>query len=317
MPSLNLPLELLDHPKIKRLRRELRNREAEAFLFRIWKLAGQQYPDDGIFIGLSAAEIEDEAGWRGAEGKLVSTLVRVGLMSMVTDNFALPGWRDEQGHLAAFRERARTAAKARWNKGGGNVPGPSSNDASSIPQAMLESGAGNAPTCNAFPALPAIHNQQHQPRSAADVVDDVVEQNVEDKDMARAELEFNGIIGRPLEELASIPGLTPAHVAAIAFEARAAFPDASGAGPIVNRLRGLADALPELIELKTAAALTNVGAVASIAGHAPVARAVFNDGSHAPALGLQTANGLIKFRPDQLAPRDFVMRPVTERRAFG
>lgn len=142
MPYLNLDLDYFDHPKTVRLV-ALCGPEAEVCPIKLWAHAGKFFPEIGLLKGYSAAEVEAFAKWRGAPGALVAGLLKVGFMHETPDGFQMHEWLDHEGHLQAFKERARKASAARWD---------SIKDASSIPQASAKDSAKKSP----IPTMPSV-----------------------------------------------------------------------------------------------------------------------------------------------------------------
>lgn len=115
MPYLNLDLDYHDHPKTKRLV-GLLGRGAEALPIRLWCYCGKYHADDGKLTGYSAQEIESICTWWGRKGEMIDAFIKVGFLTRMEDGFQVHEWSDHQGHLGVFKERASTAAKARWEK---------------------------------------------------------------------------------------------------------------------------------------------------------------------------------------------------------
>lgn len=115
MPYLNLDLDYFSHPKTNRLI-GLLGRGSEAFPLRLWCYCGKYHPGDGRLSDYSVQEIESVLGWCGESGKLVQALLKVGFLHKDTKGYYVHDWLEHEGHLEALKERAKTAAKARWNK---------------------------------------------------------------------------------------------------------------------------------------------------------------------------------------------------------
>lgn len=118
MPSLNFDLDYFDHPKTKRLVRIL-GRGSDSFPMRLWVFAGKYFKDEGRLIGVQVDEIETEIGWWGESGKAVDALIECRWLEKDGDTFVIHGWVERNGHLSAYENRAKVAAKARWDKARG------------------------------------------------------------------------------------------------------------------------------------------------------------------------------------------------------
>lgn len=110
MPSLNLDLNFFDHPKVKRLRAAI-GPEAEIYLLRLWAYAGRFHAATGNLKGYTSAEIEALAEWKGESGKMLQAMLRVGFLE---PGNKIHDWREHEGHLIIFKERAQQAAATRW-----------------------------------------------------------------------------------------------------------------------------------------------------------------------------------------------------------
>ena len=115
MPYLNLDLDYHDHPKTKRLV-GLLGRGAEALPIKLWCYCGKYHADDGKLTGYSAQEIESICAWWGQKGEMIEAFVKVNFLHPTEDGFQVHEWKEHQGHLGVFKERASAAAKARWEK---------------------------------------------------------------------------------------------------------------------------------------------------------------------------------------------------------
>ncbi len=135
MPYLNLDLDYFDHPKTKRLI-GLLGRGAEVLPLRLWAYCGKHHCADGRLAGYSGQEIESLVNWWGKSGEMIDAMKRVSFISKQGDGWEVCSWQEHQGHLAAFKVRARAAADARWK---------AIRDATSIPQAVLKSCLAHTP----------------------------------------------------------------------------------------------------------------------------------------------------------------------------
>lgn len=115
MPYLNLDLDYFSHPKTNRLI-GLLGRGSEAFPLRLWCYCGKYHTGDGRLSDYSVQEIESVLGWCGESGKLVQALLKVGFLHKDTTGYYVHDWLEHEGHLGALKEKAKNAAKARWDK---------------------------------------------------------------------------------------------------------------------------------------------------------------------------------------------------------
>jgi hypothetical protein len=129
VPYLNLDLDYFEHRKTVRLV-GLLGRGAEVLPIKLWRYCGKYHAEDGKLVGYSPEEIEAQVGWWGKPGEAVAAFCdeRVQYLQEITGGFEVVGWLDHQGHLKAFKERARNAANARWGNATGTAP--------SMPQAL-------------------------------------------------------------------------------------------------------------------------------------------------------------------------------------
>lgn len=138
MPYLNLDLDYFTHPKIVRLV-GLLGQEHVAMPIRLWAYVAKHHCEDGMLEGYSKHELESAACWPGESGKFVDAMVKIGLIEEIENGYAIHDWLEHAGHLAAFKKRAKTAAKKRWKK-----------YASSIAKRKIT----NTPTLPTLPTLP-------------------------------------------------------------------------------------------------------------------------------------------------------------------
>lgn len=115
MPYLNLELNYFDHPKTLRLV-GLLGKGSEVLPIKLWCYCGKHHSESGRLAEYSAQEIESILGWWGDPGKLVEAMVKIGFLKMKGEIYEISGWKEHQGHLAAFKKRAKLAARKRWSK---------------------------------------------------------------------------------------------------------------------------------------------------------------------------------------------------------
>lgn len=115
MPYLNLDIDYFTNRKTSRLI-GLLGRGAAELPIRLWAYCGKHHPESGSLTGYSAQEIESVVGWWGGSGKMVEAMVSVGFLEKTETGYQVHDWLEHAGHLAAFKKRARAAAKKRWDK---------------------------------------------------------------------------------------------------------------------------------------------------------------------------------------------------------
>lgn len=115
MPYLNLDLDYFSHPKIVRLTAKI-GVEHVAIPIRLWCYVAKYHCEDGMLKGYSKHELEMSLGWTGKSEHLVDALCEIGLLEKIASGFKIHDWKEHAGHLSAFKKRAKTAAKKRWNR---------------------------------------------------------------------------------------------------------------------------------------------------------------------------------------------------------
>lgn len=116
MPYLNVDLDYFTHRKTVRLVGIL-GRGAEVLPIKLWSYCGKYHAESGKLTSYGPDEIEAAAGWWGEKGRALEALMTVGFLEKDrAGNFQVHDWLEHAGHLAAFKKRAKTAAKKRWSK---------------------------------------------------------------------------------------------------------------------------------------------------------------------------------------------------------
>lgn len=116
MASLNLDLDYFDHPKTVALV-DLLGADADVIPIRLWCYCGRFHTATGcVPRGTAGVMLERRIGWRGPAGECIKALVATGFLEEVDGGFKVHDWLEHSGHLAAYRERAKVAANARWEK---------------------------------------------------------------------------------------------------------------------------------------------------------------------------------------------------------
>ncbi|HOX22769.1 MAG TPA: hypothetical protein PLL10_04835, partial [Elusimicrobiales bacterium] len=191
MPSLNLNLDYFKNPRTLRLRAKL-GPGAELLPLELWCHCARYQPESGRLSGYTLSEVESACGWSGRRGRAAEALLETGFLVLDTDGtFVVPDWLEEQGHIAAYRKRAKEAAQKRWHAVAGRGETQSAPIAETAreqePSAAEQSNASSiaaaiaaAPACGHAPAIPAIPANN----PAFDVVDkSMLSSSVKDKNM--------------------------------------------------------------------------------------------------------------------------------------
>lgn len=140
MPDLNLDPHFFGHLKTKRLKTEL-GETADVYPLRLFAHTAIHHPVDGKLLGYTPTDIESFIDWKGTPGMLFSTLLKFHWLDEIEGGYRVHGWKEYQGHLAAYKLRGRAAARARWAKAK-----RCNKHTSSMRQAMQDNDASNAPT---------------------------------------------------------------------------------------------------------------------------------------------------------------------------
>lgn len=141
MPSLNLDLNYFDHVKAMRLVARL-GPGADVLPIKLWAWVGNHHPETGR-LALLESEVEHICHWWGDKGAMVSALLEIGFLKKVGNFFEINDWFEHSGHLAAFKKRAKKAARKRWG-----IKTKSSN-ASSNAKSEVEQSPCSAVQCSA------------------------------------------------------------------------------------------------------------------------------------------------------------------------
>ena len=95
--------------------------------------------------------------WRGEAGRAVEALEAVGFLKRTGDGFECVDWRQHEGHLELFANRARAAADARW----GRKPNATSNAKGECLKHSNKGGASSTPSVPSVPTIPTIPKDIH------------------------------------------------------------------------------------------------------------------------------------------------------------
>lgn len=151
MAYLNLDLDYFEHPKTRRLI-GLLGKGSEVVPLRLWAYVGKYHAVDGKLAGYSAQEIESVLGWWGESGALLAAMLKVGFVHCLPDGeegYEVHDWLEHQGHIIAFKEKARSMAQNRWEK----AKTDAASNAASITRSNAASNAIALPT---IPTIPTI-----------------------------------------------------------------------------------------------------------------------------------------------------------------
>lgn len=114
MPYLNLDLDYFSHPKTRRLA-GLIGRNSEVLPLRLWCYCGKHHCVDGRLSGYGPQEVESIVGWWGKSGAMVESMLKVGLLRELDDGYEVVDFVEHNGHLSAFKQKAKNAAIKRWS----------------------------------------------------------------------------------------------------------------------------------------------------------------------------------------------------------
>jgi hypothetical protein len=223
VPDLNISVDYFDHPKVKRLI-GLLGRGAEVLPLKVWAYTAKVRPKDGRLVAHAAQEIESIAGWWGNRGEMVRVMLLEGTRFLERESdgtYVVHDWLEHQGHLAAFHDRAKNAAKIRWQR----IRDPDGSNASGMPQACLEQSP--RPTESKNSSRSRVSGYTKPPPPDAALAPAAVS--------LRSELTAAGIGEPSLSRCAAVPGLTPVAVLLMAQEAEKEA-DENPAGWMVSRI---------------------------------------------------------------------------------
>ena len=113
--TLNLNQDFASHPKTEELIGKIGQAGAWCFTV-LWSEVSKFFPDDGVMRGWSKARIAQRATWEGKPEDFVDALVAVGYLNTEDGCYKIHDWEEHQGHIAFYRDRAKKANKARWDR---------------------------------------------------------------------------------------------------------------------------------------------------------------------------------------------------------
>ena len=109
---VRLQCNFYTHRKTRRLQSKLGN-DAIWLPPRLWAFAAENEPD-GTFADYTAEELAVSLGYTGDAKAMLQALLQAGFMD--ADPLRIHNWAEHNGYHKVFAERARNAAKARWQK---------------------------------------------------------------------------------------------------------------------------------------------------------------------------------------------------------
>ena len=133
MPSLNLDLDLEQHPKMRRLIRAVGD-DAMLYVVRLWIYCAKFHTGNGRLDGYTDEDIHKAVQWTNSGVNLTDQLRICGFIRQSKKGYIIHDWCDHAGHLSALKKRAQSAAKARWKKYATSTP---SSNAPSNPLTIL------------------------------------------------------------------------------------------------------------------------------------------------------------------------------------
>jgi hypothetical protein len=152
--DIRLQVSFRDHPKRTKLERRLGPAGPLAFIDLL--LAVAQSKPDGSLRGWSDEDIAIAARWNGKPEEFVSTLTELRFLDRQEDgSYSIHDWTEHNGYAAGAQERserARAAARARWDRRTQNSETPIGNAEPCYPHCYPHSSAlpnhagSNAPT---------------------------------------------------------------------------------------------------------------------------------------------------------------------------
>ena len=144
MAYLNLDLDLEQHPKMQRLIRMV-GPDAALYVIRLWVHAAKFFPETGRLDGYSDDDLHRVMNWTQKEMNLAEKLRFCNFIRSGKKGPYIHDWSDHAGHLRAFKQRAKSAAKKRWSKYA------TSN--------AISNATSNAPTYPTIPTKPTLKSE--------------------------------------------------------------------------------------------------------------------------------------------------------------
>ncbi len=153
MAYLNLDFNYFTNVKTRRLVCQL-GRGSEMLPIRLWCHCASHHAEDGVLAGYSVEEIEFILEWKGARGKAVATLVKVGFLDTLERGFRVHNWMAHEGHISEFKRRSRIANATRWKNPVALAEAQNRPDLKSPPE-QCEGGSTSSPDAMNTPNTPS------------------------------------------------------------------------------------------------------------------------------------------------------------------
>lgn len=133
MAWLKLEDTFYDHPKIRKLARQLAINRAQAagHLALLWSWA-LRHAADGDLSEIDIEDIEDAAQWQGEYKSFVDACQICGLIDKIGDQIAIHNWISRGGSFAENKRKQRNRDKRKACDG--TVPGPSRDCDGTVPE---------------------------------------------------------------------------------------------------------------------------------------------------------------------------------------
>ena len=159
MPYLNLDFNYFTNVKTRRLACQL-GPGSEMLPIRLWCHSAGHHAEDGVLEGYTVEEIEFFLEWKGARGRAVAALVKVGFLDTLENGFRVHNWMIHEGHISEFKRRSRIANASRWKNPIALAEARSRPSLKKLPE-ECESGSTSSPDAmNTPPAK--IHSGDHR-----------------------------------------------------------------------------------------------------------------------------------------------------------
>lgn len=148
MAELNLSIGYFNHKKTRKLVADL-GPGADVFPIRLWCYVAEQYPASGRLPGHTAEDIDAIVGFSSSElftnrkiGDCTRAMLKNKFLDFSGGTYSIHNWKQRAGHIVAFQKRAKTAARARWDR----VSGRATSNATSNAKSTTSNAASNALT---------------------------------------------------------------------------------------------------------------------------------------------------------------------------
>jgi len=112
---IKIPVNFQRNPKVAKLKRKL-GAEGVCALLTLWCFVAESFPS-GDITGLDVSEIENAAGWSGAQGLFYTTITDPSCLWIVKSegSISIKNWHKHQSHLKTYRPGKRIGGKT-WQK---------------------------------------------------------------------------------------------------------------------------------------------------------------------------------------------------------